>query len=114
MSDFSSESIDSSPSKFFKERLAEEKRIQVYFISGTNNTGGTTYVYAVASAALHDKVIAALKSGVIPDFVVIVEMGDGEPSAEVKEKIKTYYGFDHDYHANNDNFIPLDDSASAN
>lgn len=104
---FSSEAIDSSPSLAFNERLQAEKRVNVYYIPGTNNAGERTFIYAVVSAALHDRFWEALKQGIIPDFAVIVEMGRGEPTDEVKAKIKAYYGFDHDLHANNDNFTPL-------
>jgi hypothetical protein len=105
---FSSEHIDSSPSPKFCERLAAEKKVNVYFVPGSDNSDQQTYAYVVVSSALHDNFMEALAKGSIPDFAVIVEMGFGEPTAEVKAKIKNYYGFDHDYYANNDNFAPAD------
>lgn len=92
--------IDSSPSPSFCERLAAEKRINVYFVPGKDSQGRKTYVYAVVSSVLHDKFMEALHSGVIPDFAVIAEIGYGEPTDEIKTKMKKYYGFDHDNSAN--------------
>ena len=46
---------------------------------------------------LHDKMMLSLnEDGNIPDFAVIVEKGYGDPTPEVKAKMKNFYGFDHD------------------
>jgi len=112
---FSNEIIDSSPSASFGKRLSEEKKVNVYFVPGKNKFGEKTFLYALASATLHDKFVESIKKhGEVPDFAVIVEIGVGDPTPEIKAKIKDYYGFDHDYYANatNDN-VNSDTNASA-
>lgn len=74
------------------------KKIHVYFIPAIDQKDKQPmYFYALASEMLHAEMLQSLKMGVIPHFAVVVEKGTGEPSAEVKAKIKAYYGFDHDY-----------------
>ena len=82
----------------YRSRYNAAKKIHVYYVTGKDrNSGRKVYFYAIASEALHDKMMECLeKQGVIPDFAAVVEKGDGEPTAEVKAKIKAYYGFDHD------------------
>ena len=83
-----------------QDRYEVWKKVNVYFIPGIDtNTGEKMYFYALASKSLHEAMVKSLEAGDIPDFAVIVEKGRGEPTAEVKEKIKRNYGFDHDFHA---------------
>ena len=50
-------------------------------------------------AALHDEMMRSLNDdGKIPDFAVIVESGYGDPTPDVKAKMKKDYDFDHDLH----------------
>lgn len=77
-------------------RLAAEKKTNVYFVPGTDRNGNPNYVYAVCSSMLHDEFVSAVRDGVVPDYAVVVEIGNGEPSQQVKDKIKLYYGFDTD------------------
>ncbi len=79
-----------------QQRLAAEKQINVYYIPGKDRAGNVMYVYAVCSALLHAQFVETVVMGAIPDYAVVVETGNGEPSAEVKQKILNYYGFDHD------------------
>jgi hypothetical protein len=110
---FSSETIDSSPSSSFRQRLADERKVNVYFIPGKNKSGEKTFLYALASAALHEQFIESVKKyDEVPDFAVIVENGIGDPTPEIKAKIKSYYGFDHDLLANNDN-VAIDTANAA-
>ena len=51
----------------------------------------------------------SLLAGDIPSFAVIVEKRHGEPTAEVKQRIKENYGFDHDFMATEE---PEDSGAS--
>lgn len=93
-------------SKFsgYAQRLEEEKKIRVYYIPAYNPVKQSNeFFYAVVSSLLHEKFMEALEFGVIPDFAVVVETGDGEPTPEIKDKMKRYYGFDHDLHAANSN-----------
>jgi len=81
----------------YRSKYNEAKKIHVYFIPAIDKQRGTIiYFYAIASELLHKEMMQSLAEGDIPHFAVVVEKGDGTPSAEVKAKIKAYYGFDHD------------------
>jgi len=81
----------------YRAKYDAAKKIHVYFIPAVDKQrGGKIYFYAIASELLHDEMMRCLKLGDIPHFAVVVEKGTGEPTAETKAKIKTYYGFDHD------------------
>ena len=79
----------------YKQRLAEERKVFVYYIPMLLADGARKYFYVAASALLHDKFIEAIEVNQIPDFAVVVEKGDGEPTNEVKEKMRHYYNFEH-------------------
>lgn len=84
----------------YRAKYDAAKKIHVYFVPARDEqTGGKIYFYAIASELLHDEMMKSLKTGDIPHFAVVVEKGKGEPTAEVKAKIKAYYGFDHDFYA---------------
>jgi hypothetical protein len=84
----------------YRTQYNAAKKINVYFVNAKDrDTGKRLYFYAIASQLLHEQMLSSIKQyGVIPDFAVIVEKGEGEPTSEVKAKIKAYYGFDHDAH----------------
>jgi len=83
----------------YRSKYDAAKKIHVYFIPAIDKPGGKKiYFYAIASEFLHDEMMRCLRHGDIPHFSVVVEKGYGEPTAEVKAKIKAYYGFDHDYY----------------
>ena len=87
---------------------AAKKKIKVYFITAFDKEKGEkAYYYAIASASLHDTMLKSLQAGDIPYFAVIVEKGYGEPTAEVKQKISDYYGFDHDLVATQEQMMPV-------
>lgn len=91
----------------YKLKYEEAKKINVYFIPAYDESvNKDMYYYAIASAQLHEQMMYCLEKGDIPHFAVIVEKGYGLPSQEIKAKIKSYYGFDHDFYANNDNKSP--------
>jgi hypothetical protein len=78
----------------YLKRYEEEKRIRVYYIESVENgTGEPCFFYAIASGLLHERMVRCLMDGTIPDFAVIVERGYGKPTAEIKAKIREYYGF---------------------
>ena len=84
----------------YRSQYDAAKKIHVYFIPAIDQKiGKGMYFYAIASEMLHTEMMQSLKSGVIPHFAAVVEKGYGEPTIEVKAKIKSYYGFDHDYYA---------------
>lgn len=81
----------------YAKRYEEEKKVRVYYVPVANaDASKRYYFYVVISALLHDKFMQAMDYGVIPDFAVVVEQGEGDPTPEVKDKMKRYYGFDHD------------------
>lgn len=81
----------------YRSKYDAAKKIHVYFIPGVDTkTSEKIYFYAIASELLHDEMMRCLKQGDIPHFAVVVDRGKGEPTAEIKQKIKLYYGFDHD------------------
>ncbi|MDE3016908.1 MAG: hypothetical protein KGI29_08345 [Pseudomonadota bacterium] len=80
----------------YRSKYNAAKKIHVYYVPARNRETGTkTYFYAIVSELLHDEMMRCLKSGDIPHFAAIVERGEGEPTREVKAKIKAFYGFDH-------------------
>ncbi|MFW0776977.1 MAG: hypothetical protein ACN2B6_04585 [Rickettsiales bacterium] len=81
----------------YRSKYEEAKKVHVYFIPAFDEKRKKDiYYYAIASAMLHEATLKCLQKGYIPDFAVVVEKGDGlPPSDETKEKIKSYYGFDH-------------------
>ncbi len=84
----------------YRSKYDAAKKIHVYFIPAIDNKQDQRmYFYAIASEMLHTEMLQSLKQGIIPHFAVVVEKGYGEPSAEVKTKVKSYYGFDHDFYA---------------
>jgi|GEM_PF-5408498 len=81
----------------YREKYDAAKKIHVYYVPARDSLRGETlYFYAIASETLHQEMMHCLKHGDIPHFAVVVEKGYGEPTPEVKAKIKAYYGFDHD------------------
>jgi len=81
----------------YRSKYDAAKRIHVYFIPAIDQKlGKGMYFYAIASELLHEEMMRCLKLGDIPHFAVVVEKGYGEPPREIKDKVKAYYGFDHD------------------
>ena len=85
------------------------KRCKVYYIPAFDRAEQRrVFFYAIASAALHDKMIQSLSHGDLPPFAVIVAKGIGEPSTDMKHYVRDYYGFDHEFV---DSIANLDDVA---
>ncbi len=81
----------------YRAKYDAAKKIHVYFVPGFDELKKEKiYYYAIASEMLHEETLKSLKKGDIPHFAVVVDKGTGEPTAEVKAKVKAYYGFDHD------------------
>ena len=84
----------------YRAQYDAAKKIHVYFVPAFDKQRNEKiYFYAIASELLHEEMMRCLKHGDIPHFAAVVDKGTGEPSAEVKAKIKAYYGFDHDHYA---------------
>ena len=83
----------------YRAKYDAAKKIHVYFVPAFNTEHGEKiYFYAIASELLHAEMMRCLKAGDIPHFAVVVDKGSGEPTPEIKAKIKAYYGFDHDFY----------------
>lgn len=81
----------------YRAKYDAAKKIHVYYVPGFDTENKQRiYFYAIASEMLHSEMMRSLKTGEIPHFAVVVAKGTGEPTDEVKERIKAYYGFDHD------------------
>lgn len=81
----------------YRAKYDAAKKIHVYFVPAFDEIRKEKmYFYAIASEMLHEETLRCLKMGDIPHFAVVVDKGYGDPTPEVKAKIKAYYGFDHD------------------
>lgn len=81
----------------YRAKYDAAKKIHVYYVPAIDRQRGQKmYFYAIASELLHGEMMRCLALGDIPHFAVVVQKGDGEPNKEIKDKIKAYYGFDHD------------------
>ena len=83
----------------YRAKYDAAKKIHVYYVPAIDQQRGEKmYFYAIASELLHKEMMRCIQQGDIPHFAVVVEKGFGEPTQEVKAKIKAYYGFDHDHY----------------
>ncbi len=99
----------------YKSKYEAAKKVNVYYVPAFDSARNIpVFFYAIASAMLHEQMSDCIRKGFIPEFAVIVEKGEGVPTSAVKEKMKAYYGFDHDFHASNDNSTPPAGDAKIN
>ena len=84
--------------EIYAKRLAEERKTNVYYLPITTKDGRNHYSYIIVSALLHEKFVQAVEMNQVPDYAVVIERGFGEPSDDVKKKMKDFYGFDHAIH----------------
>ncbi len=79
------------------EQIIAEKTVCILLVRGENPDGNPIYAYVAVRADKLESFMEAQKSGMFypEDFGVIVEAGEGEPSAEVRKKMETEYGFNH-------------------
>ena len=97
----------------YRAKYDAAKKIHVYFVPARDEERGEKmYFYAIASEQLHEDMMRSLKHGDIPHFAVVVQKGHGEPTDEVKEKIKSYYGFDHDHYAAGKGDAPISNASA--
>jgi hypothetical protein len=80
------------------EQIIAEKTVCILLVRGENPDGGKIYAYVAIRADKLESFMEAQKQGTFypEDFGIIIESGEGEPSAEVKHKMTTEYGFNHD------------------
>lgn len=80
------------------EKLLAEKTVCILLVRGESPDGEPIYAYVGVRADKMDAFMEAQKNDTFfpEDYGVIIESGEGEPSDEVKEKMRTEYGFNHD------------------
>ena len=79
------------------EQMVAEKTVCILLVRGESPEGKGIYAYVAVRADKLEPFMEAQKSGMFypDDFGVIVESGEGDPSAEVRKKMETEYGFNH-------------------
>lgn len=80
------------------EQIIAEKTVCILLIRGENPEGGKMYAYVAVRADKLESFMEAQKSGTFfpEDYGMILESGEGEPSAEVKQRMTQEYGFNHE------------------
>lgn len=79
------------------EQIIAEKTVCILLVRGENPEGKPIFAYVAVRADKLEAFMEAQKSGTFypEDFGVIIESGEGEPSADVRKKMETEYGFNH-------------------
>lgn len=79
------------------EQIIAEKTVCILLVRGENPDGKPIFAYVAVRADKLESFMEAQKSGMFypEDFGVIVEAGEGEPSADIRKKMETEYGFNH-------------------
>jgi hypothetical protein len=79
------------------EQVIAEKTVCILLVRGENPDGNAIYAYVAVRADKLESFMAAQKTGTFypEDFGVIIEAGEGEPSQDVRKKMETEYGFNH-------------------
>lgn len=80
------------------ERVIAEKTVCILLIRGENPEGGKIYAYIAVRADRLEEFMKAQDSGTFfpEDYGMVLESGEGEPSAEVKARMTSEYGFNHE------------------
>jgi len=88
---------DVLPSLTRSEQMIAEKTVCILLVRGENPDGKPIFAYVAVRADKLESFMEAQKSGMFypEDFGVIVEAGEGEPSAEIRKKMESEYGFNH-------------------
>jgi hypothetical protein len=80
------------------KKIIAEKNICVLLVRGQNPDGASIFAYVGIRADKLGDFMEAQKAGTFypEDFGVIIEKGEGDPSAEVRKKMEDEYGFNHE------------------
>lgn len=80
------------------EQMIAEKTVCILLVRGESPDGKKIYAYLAVRADKLEAFMEAQKSGTFypEDYGIIIEAGEGEPTDEVKQKMTTEYGFNHD------------------
>ncbi len=79
------------------EQVVAEKTVCILLVRGENPDGKPIYAYVAVRADKLEDFMEAQKSGMFypEDYGVIIENGEGEPADEIRKKMETEYGFNH-------------------
>lgn len=80
------------------EQIIAEKTVCVLLVRGESPEGKKIYAYLAIRADKLEAFMEAQKQGTFfpEDYGIVLEAGEGEPSDEVKHKMTTEYGFNHE------------------
>ncbi len=80
------------------ERIIAEKTVCILLVRGEDPDGESMYAYVAVRADKLEPFMEAQKNGTFypEDYGVVVESGIGEPSEEVRTRMETDYGFNHE------------------
>jgi hypothetical protein len=80
------------------KRIIAEKTVTILLVRGENPDGESIYAYVAVRADKLEEFMAAQQDGTFypEDYGVIIEAGEGEPSDEIRHKMETEYGFNHE------------------
>ena len=92
------------------EKMIAEKTVCILLVRGENDDGQPIYAYVGVRADRLEDFMQAQNSGTFypEEYGVIIESGEGEPSEDVKEKMRKEYGFNHD------TMVDIEDPTHAN
>ena len=80
------------------DQKLQEKTVTILLVRGENPDGEGIYAYVAVRADRLEEFMAAQQTGTFypEDYGVIIEAGEGEPSAEVRRKMEEEYSFNHE------------------
>lgn len=90
--------------------MLAEKTVCILLVRGEDADGGPIFAYVAVRADKLDAFMEAQKSDTFypEDYGMIIESGEGDPSDEVKAKMRDEYGFQHE------DMVDIQDAGHAN
>ncbi len=80
------------------EQIIAEKTVCILLVRGESPDQKKIYAYIAVRADKLESFMEAQKQGTFypEDYGIVIESGEGEPSDEVKAKMTSEYGFNHE------------------
>lgn len=80
------------------EQIIAEKTVCILLVRGETPDGKKIYAYVAIRADRLEAFMEAQKKGTFypEDFGIVIESGEGEPSDEVRARMTSEYGFNHE------------------
>ena len=80
------------------EQIIAEKTVCILLVRGEAPTGSKIFAYVAIRADKLEAFMEAQKKGTFypEDFGIVIEAGEGEPTEEIKAKMTSEYGFNHE------------------